>query len=274
MFEQLVESKNNIGENRREAGFLITTLFMVVSLFLMTLTYSLFAKDLGMSDEGLELSTLVAPVIEDNKPPLPEPPKPAAEQPPAATQSNVITRREAFESIERATKPPADTSGQKDVQAWVPGAKLDKVNSNPTSQSTVPSRNNSEVGEGISQKTIAPEEDVEPPKAAPKVEPKQPPVEPKKPVTVTGGVVNGKAVNLVKPQYSPAAKAVKAGGAVNVQVTIDEKGNVISAAAVSGHKLLRPAAEQAARSSKFTPTFLTGQAVKVTGVIVYNFSIQ
>jgi len=272
MFEQLVESKNNIGENRREAGFLITTLFMVVSLFLVTLTYSLFAKDLGMSDEGLELSTLVAPVIEDNQPPAPAPPKPA-EQPTASTQTNVITRREAFESIERSTKPPANTSGQKDVQSWVPGAKLGPVNSTPAAQSTVPSRNNNEVGSGISLNNSAPEEDVEPPKAAPKPAPK-PPVEPKKPVMVTGGVVNGKAINLVKPQYSPAAKAVKAGGAVNVQVTIDEKGNVISASAVSGHQLLRSAAEQAARASKFTPTFLTGQAVKVTGVIVYNFAMQ
>jgi protein TonB len=54
-------------------------------------------------------------------------------------------------------------------------------------------------------------------------------------------------------------------------VTIDESGNVISASAVSGHPLLRAAAVAAARSSKFSPTMLSGQAVKVTGVIVYNF---
>lgn len=272
MFEQLVESKNNVGENRREARFLITTLLMVASLFLTTLTYSLFAKDLGMSDEGLELSMLVAPVIEDNQPPPPEPPR-ETEQPRASTPSSVITRREAYESIEQSTKPPANLNGQKDVQAWVPGAKLGTVNSNPASQSTAPSRNNNELGSGISLNNSAPEEDAEPPKIAPKVVPK-PPVEPKKPVVVTGGVVNGKAVNLVKPQYSAAAKAVKAGGTVNVQVTIDEKGNVISASAISGHQLLRQSAEQAARASKFTPTFLTGQAVKVTGVIVYNFVMQ
>lgn len=271
MFEQLVESKNNIGENKREAGFLITTLFMVASLFLLTLTYSLFAKDLGMSDEGLELSTLVAPVIEENKPPQPEPPQP--EEQPAATQSNVVTRREAFATVEQTTKPPANTSGQKDVQAWVPGAKIGTINSTPSSPSN-PSRNNNEVGSGITVSNSAPEGDGEPPKVAPKPSPKPPPVETKRPVTVTGGVVNGKAVNLVKPQYSAAAKAIKAGGAVNVQVTIDEKGNVISASAVSGHQLLRPAAEAAARASKFTPTYLTGQAVKVTGVIVYNFAIQ
>jgi protein TonB len=56
-----------------------------------------------------------------------------------------------------------------------------------------------------------------------------------------------------------------------VQVTIDESGNVISASAVSGHPLLRASAVDAARASKFSPTMLSGQAVKVTGVIVYNF---
>jgi TonB family protein len=77
---------------------------------------------------------------------------------------------------------------------------------------------------------------------------------------------------LVKPPYPPAAKAVHASGAVNVQVTIDESGNVISASATSGHPLLKAAAVQAARSSKFSPTLLSGQPVKVTGVIVYNFT--
>ncbi|MBX7173181.1 MAG: TonB family protein [Pyrinomonadaceae bacterium] len=93
----------------------------------------------------------------------------------------------------------------------------------------------------------------------------------KVPNTISGGVLNSKATNLIQPPYPPAAKAVHASGAVNVQVTIDEQGNVISASAVSGHALLRAAAEQAARASKFEPTILSGKAVKVTGIIVYNF---
>ena len=60
-------------------------------------------------------------------------------------------------------------------------------------------------------------------------------------------------------------------GSVSVQVLIDENGDVASAAAVSGHPLLRAAAEQAALQSKFKPTQLSGQPVKVAGVIVYNF---
>jgi TonB family protein len=90
--------------------------------------------------------------------------------------------------------------------------------------------------------------------------------------TISGGVVNGKATNLVKPAYPAAAKAVHASGAVNVEVTIDENGDVISASAVSGHSLLRSSAEQAARASKFAPTKLGGETVRVAGIVVYNFT--
>ena len=91
------------------------------------------------------------------------------------------------------------------------------------------------------------------------------------PSVIEGGVLNGKAVSLVQPSYPEAAKAVHAGGAVNVQIVIDESGAVISATATSGHPLLRAAAVEAARASKFTPTTLSGVPVKVTGKIVYNF---
>jgi TonB family protein len=103
------------------------------------------------------------------------------------------------------------------------------------------------------------------------ISPTQYKVDPNNPRMISGGVVNGKAVNLVKPSYPAAAKAVRAVGAVNVQVTIDEKGNVISAQAISGHPLLRAASVQAAQASTFSPTLLQGQPVKVTGIIVYNF---
>lgn len=88
---------------------------------------------------------------------------------------------------------------------------------------------------------------------------------------ISGGVLNGKALTLPNPDYPPAARAVNAQGTVNVQVAIDEAGNVISATAVSGHPLLRLASETAAREAKFAPTLLDGTAVKVTGVLTYSF---
>ena len=105
----------------------------------------------------------------------------------------------------------------------------------------------------------------------------EPPPPPKAPVApapqkiISGGVLNGKAITLPKPAYPPIARAARASGAVNVQVTVDESGNVLSAHAVSGHPLLQQSAVAAARQAKFRPTMLSGQPVKVTGVIVYNF---
>ena len=83
--------------------------------------------------------------------------------------------------------------------------------------------------------------------------------------------MNGRAVSLPKPEYPAAARALNASGTVNVEVTVDVKGNVVSASAVSGHPLLRAAAVAAARNAKFAPTLLGGQPVKVTGVVTYNF---
>ncbi len=92
------------------------------------------------------------------------------------------------------------------------------------------------------------------------------------PKVISGGIINGKATNLVKPDYPDAARAVRASGAVNVKVLVDEKGNVIEAEAVSGHPLLKDSAVKAARESKFSPTFLSGTAVRVSGTLVFNFS--
>jgi TonB family protein len=91
---------------------------------------------------------------------------------------------------------------------------------------------------------------------------------------ISGGVMNGKATSLPQPLYPPIARAAHASGQVNVQVLVDESGNVLTASAVSGHPLLKQSAVQAARQAKFRPTLLSGQPVKVTGIIVYNFVAQ
>ena len=89
----------------------------------------------------------------------------------------------------------------------------------------------------------------------------------------SGGVLNGKAISMPQPAYPAMAKAVRAQGMVTVQITVDEEGRVISASAISGHPLLRAAAVEAARQARFTPTRLSGQPVKVTGIINYNFTL-
>ena len=94
------------------------------------------------------------------------------------------------------------------------------------------------------------------------------------PKTISGGVLNGKALSKPQPAYPPIAKAARASGTVTVQVLVDESGKVVSAHAVSGHPLLQQSAVAAARQARFSPTLLSGQPVKVSGVITYNFVLQ
>lgn len=88
---------------------------------------------------------------------------------------------------------------------------------------------------------------------------------------VTGSVINGRAISIPKPPYPDEARAARVSGTVLVQVVIDEKGKVIRACAMQGPSLLMRASEVAAYNAVFTPTKLSGQPVKVTGVINYNF---
>jgi TonB family protein len=77
-----------------------------------------------------------------------------------------------------------------------------------------------------------------------------------------------------RPEYPPIAKAAGAEGSVSVRITVDEEGNVVAAEAVSGHPLLRTAAVDAARASKFKPTVIDGQPAKVSGIISYVFTLK
>jgi len=62
-------------------------------------------------------------------------------------------------------------------------------------------------------------------------------------------------------------------GMVAVEVIVDETGKVISAVATSGPPALRDVAVQAALRARFSPTKLSGQPVKVSGLINYKFAM-
>ncbi len=72
-------------------------------------------------------------------------------------------------------------------------------------------------------------------------------------------------VKRARPVYPAAARG--AAGTVAVEVTIDEKGKVSQARAVSGPKRLRRAAEEAARRWRFAP----GASKQTNSLILFNF---
>lgn len=91
---------------------------------------------------------------------------------------------------------------------------------------------------------------------------------------VSGGVLNGVALSLPAPSYPETAKRMRTSGVVTVEVVIDENGKVISAQATAGPATLREPSVQAALRARFSPTKLSGQPVKVSGVINYKFALS
>ena len=90
----------------------------------------------------------------------------------------------------------------------------------------------------------------------------------------SGGVLNGRAIDLPRPAYSESARRRGYEGTVTVKVDIDVTGRVISAHAVSGPHHLRAAAVEAARRARFSPTLRSGRPMETSGVINYVFSLQ
>ena len=97
---------------------------------------------------------------------------------------------------------------------------------------------------------------------------------PKPEVLFKAPVLCGKAISLPKPAYPAEAKAAKVSGIVSVSVVTDERGRVIWARAISGHTLLQPTSVRAACRARYSPTLLSGRAVKTETVITYNFVAQ
>ena len=191
--------------------------------------------------------------------------QPAAAQPAAATTAATQAPAQQNPAGAQAAPKPAQTNAAA-TKPGVPlpsGASLVKTNMAGAADATAAALRQAGGVQTMSSVKV----DGEPPPAAAPRAPR-PLLKP-----VSGGVLNGKALDLPKPGYPPQARRARASGVVIVEVVIDEKGKVISAKATSGNTLLRQAAEHAARGARFSPTLLSGQPVKVTGEINYNFAV-
>jgi protein TonB len=224
----------------------------------------------------LELSAMIAPVpIPDVEPPKPEPPQQQPRQGQTSARSEIATRQALVERVDESRVIPNNISTTPNAQKERPRSGVFKISPGPETDGSpgVGPRGNNDGGgnNGFSNSGTISNNDGSG-EDKPPVMPKKDPEQPRRTTPVSGGVLNGQAKSLPRPPYPKPAQLMNISDSVSVQVVIDEGGNVISAKAVSGHQLLRQAAEQAARQAKFGPTLLTGQAVKVTGVIIYRFS--
>jgi protein TonB len=90
---------------------------------------------------------------------------------------------------------------------------------------------------------------------------------------VAVGSLVGKARSRVAPSYPTIARTARVTGNVTVFLVVGEKGEVESVIRAEGPTQLQQAAIEAARRWKFNPTAIDGQPVKVTGYLVFNFTL-
>jgi protein TonB len=260
MFENLVESGSHRQDVARKGSFILVTLAIYAVLLLAAFVAGIWWATANIDQQTLELTALIAPVPVPQQQQQKEAPKPEKME----ISKNVDVRKELIADVTRTDLVPKEISTK---ASDVPPVRKGVVTMVGTgnSNAVAPMAPGAGTGQIISNTQAKVEIKDEPPPPPPKPTPHAP---------ISGGVLNGKAVHLVQPPYPPIARSAHASGQVVVQVLIDENGNVVAAHATSGHPLLQAAAVNAARSSKFTPTKLSGQPVKVNGVIIYNFVAQ
>jgi len=262
MFDQLVESTAHHEDSARKGWFFLGTFSLYFVLFVSLLVIAINAYDRSLSAQNLADMRLITNVIAEEPVVVKQEEKKEGPRAAAKVEQQVATVKEittarpevVTQGVRTAVSPPDVRGAVKGDRDYIPPG-----GGNPFGDPNA-------TGPPTSSAPPAVVADEPPP---PQPTPKPPPRAP-----ISGGVLNGRAVSLPKPPYPPIAKAAHAAGTVTVQVTIDESGKVISARAVGGHPLLQQAAVQAAYGARFTPTQLSGQPVKVTGVITYNFVAQ
>lgn len=87
------------------------------------------------------------------------------------------------------------------------------------------------------------------------------------------GSLVGYATQKSNPVYPPMARNMRLTGVVKVDLVIDENGQVAEVQNTSGPAMLQRAAADAVKKWKFKPFTRSGQAIKATGFINFNFSL-
>ena len=268
MFDKLVESSSTGADLRPRRRIFVASFFFVALLFATAVVASIYAANFDLGTDNFDHAKLLTPIAET------EPPAEIGQieqsQPQSENNRNRVERQVLMAATDDPSHVPDRPSAAVNPYASTSPDKW-KIAVIGTRDSG-PGHSEAPTGGGTSSSNPVEQVDNGTDDTAAKVPP--PPVKRvEKPSPIKSeGVINGKATHLPKPVYSAAAIAMRAQGAVNVQVTIDEEGKVISANAVSGNPLLKIEAERAAWKARFSPTYLSKVPVKVTGVIVYNFT--
>lgn len=277
MFNNLVESDLHTADLKRRGSFLFGTLLVYALLFMIAGVGSIYAYEARVDNQSLELTALVTMLPTTASPPKDVPEHNVNRQPRTAStdETALVPVRTILKSdVTDMKNVPRDIAVAGDnIPPAPPNARLGSRNIDVSGYSDPNSW--SSTGRGGTGRPVGgsngggSELTRDAPPELPRVVNK-----PTRPALISLGVIESKVTHKAIPPYPELAKRAHASGPVVVQILLDEQGHVVSAHATSGHPLLRAAAEQAAYQTRFSPTLLSNQPVKVTGVITFNFVLQ
>ncbi|HKP45957.1 MAG TPA: TonB family protein [Pyrinomonadaceae bacterium] len=265
MFTNLIESSSHVREFKRRGSFFLFTTVSYVLLFAIAGLASIYAYDARLEDQDTATLVMLNPV--DLPAPAAAPMRNSA--PPRASSSHVTVpeRADRMASVNTPQVVPDRTSATPNLVKPVP----DRGPYAVTGRDVDPIGQGVPGSHGVAANGTIPAPSVElgtPPPPVPVA------VEKPRPQIIHKNVINGQALSLPKPPYPPIARQLHIQGVVSIQVLVDESGRVVSAKAIAGNPALVTAAQQAALQARFSPTFLGDQAMKVSGVITYNFMLD
>jgi protein TonB len=257
MFDKLVESTTQKTKGRNQF-YLVTSLIYGTALSALAVATIIWFNP-AMAEANTVTQIIAPPPLPDPDP-MPEPLR-AAPTPPEIWAAPVKPPETIADASQVPPRPPEVIRRTGGV-AGVPN--LTDVSS---------------IGTGIPRSQIGESSEPPPPPPTPAPTPKATPAPEPRPntpdiVRLPSTMITGKAIHKAQPPYPQMAKAIRAQGTVPVQITISEEGRVLQATAVGGNPTLQDAAQKAALQWVFSPTILNGKAVKVTGVISFNFILN
>ncbi|HKB64319.1 MAG TPA: TonB family protein [Pyrinomonadaceae bacterium] len=263
MFNNLIESSSHAREFKRRGSFVLFTSTTYALLFIVAGVISIYAYDARL-EEPLGEIIMVNPVdLEVSKS---ETVRPKSAPAMGGHSGGALVRKDPMADVDPRLVPKTISAARITNPVLPSGVPITKDNFNSDPGGSGPGNSNRGGTGGGGEAATRVRVDVDPPPPAPVQKPK--------PAVVQRKVINGDALWLPKPPYPPIAKQLGIQGTVNVQVLVDETGKVISAKVAAGNPALARAAQQAALNARFSPTMIGEQAVKVSGIIIYNFVLQ
>lgn len=271
MFTQLIESGSHKKDLARKGRFFLGTLGFYGLLLMVAGVASVYAYNEQLGAQDLEV-TLITPV-----PVTPTERRPDVVRPRPNPTSGSGTTGEVIRTVliasTNSTLMPKEISTNPAPPPSPPNARLGNKNIGEGIAIGPPNNRSGEPGPPTTG-IVVPASNETDPLPPPRVKATPAPVKPPEQVRLSSVVISSKIIQKPAPPYPALARQARIQGAVTVEILIDEQGRVVSARATSGHPMLRAAAQSSAYQAKFSPTSISGHAVKVSGAITYNFILQ